>query len=43
VVYAVVRPTNTRSRAVADRLAMHPLGDLVYGGVLHDLLAVERS
>jgi len=43
VVYAVVRPTNTRSRAVADRLAMHPVGDLVYGGVLHDLLAIERS
>ncbi len=42
VVYAVVEPMNSRSRAVADRLGMHPVGDLVFDGVLHDLLAGER-
>jgi RimJ/RimL family protein N-acetyltransferase len=42
VVSAVVKPTNSRSRAVADRLAMVPVGDLVFDGVLHDLLAIER-
>jgi RimJ/RimL family protein N-acetyltransferase len=42
VVYAVVKPTNSKSRAVADRLAMRPVGDLVFDGVLHDLLAIER-
>ena len=42
VVYAVVKPTNAKSRAVADRLGMRPVGDLVFDGVLHDLLVTER-
>lgn len=42
VVYAVVKPTNPKSRAVADRLAMTLVGELVFDGVLHDLLAIVR-
>ena len=42
VVYAVVKPTNSKSRAVANRLGMRPVGDLVFDGVLHDLLVRER-
>ncbi len=39
-VFAVVRPTNQRSRAVADRIGMKRVGTLDYAGLPHELLRI---
>jgi len=40
-VFAVIEPSNERSRAVADRIGMQKLGMLEYAGVPHELLKID--